>query len=1121
MSDDVGEIWSLYADDGAQALDAAENALLRIKQGASERAAVAELFRAMHTFKGNARVIGLRVVESRAHLAEDLIGLVRDDGATLDAELVEILLEVTEVLRAMLDETASRRKDVEEAQTADLVARVQAKLVQCRESLKRTKEAPAVPAEVPADPPDDMTFTEAVLFDPIDKPALAEDPEYQKMFADQAEELVQAFRDCISRFDDSPSAARATWKEHARWLHLAAGQMGFSAWVDILGAFLAHEEPSVDDAHAMLTSIALLSAKGQAPPLESVSSPAKQAADPASEEVVIQGQTEDVSSGPKPESVLSVDGEVSGHVRHLLDVLDESLSALSVCAATMAMGQPADDAEVSRIASGIAAAAEKAGFVRVADIANALPQACTSVEAFERAVFDLYESLQWLEDTGDDASGQTAGLRIQAAAVLRSWCAERVFQVLADLAAALEAFAAPADLTANCRTTAGLLHSVSYASHHHDLESAANLAISLADLVGRGEHSGEVPSSVLHMARSFVSAMQGVFAVAMAGGIPGLSEIDALARQVSEIEFVVDGTASPVSIEARLGLPASFHKVLTPESVKKAILALDAKSRFYIVRADPNADEELAAAFADWLTHGGVVEISNVTFFEADRSVFDYLLATALDEKSLAHALRNLDPTGTRLRIERVLVDSVTSTAKDENVKVGGAALAERSPSEGSESGDMLEMIGEVVTGEAMLKRALGVLSERDVVREVEGIFRGAGADWRGAQAAVRRHLESWKDDIDRVTALESQLAGGLERVQEQATASRCRPGSVLLQSMASHAEALARMAARDVAISLDGGETAVDGRILASLREPVRELVEFCVTHSIEPPERRAAGGKKPRARLALSLTKHGGSIVVVAEDDGVGLDANCVAQRARELGWGVGPGIAEKHGDLDFVLREGFGAITVDDGSGRSVDFSKIQAELRRCGGDLRVGRSRAGGAEFRVTVPLTNVVIDGMVVRVGHVIYVVPVDAIQTIVHSERGEVMRISAEGGQTMLRVGADDALPVRFLSRDAVEAANGFPGVRSRRAARDATTGQAQGSEARRLFVVAGKGSNRVAISVDEIIGQQLVLMRPLQGYLSLIRGATACALLGGGEVGVVLDVAYAVSQACGDAVTN
>ena len=103
MSDEMDEIWALYADDGAQALDAMETALMALGDGsgADQDAHVSALFRAVHTFKGNSRVLGLAVVESRAHHSEDLIGLVRDQGVPWDAEIKEILLLAADTLRVM------------------------------------------------------------------------------------------------------------------------------------------------------------------------------------------------------------------------------------------------------------------------------------------------------------------------------------------------------------------------------------------------------------------------------------------------------------------------------------------------------------------------------------------------------------------------------------------------------------------------------------------------------------------------------------------------------------------------------------------------------------------------------------------------------------------------------------------------------------------------------------------------------------------------------------------------------------------------------------------------------------------------------------------------------------
>src|SRR6056297_3355604 len=112
MTDEMDEIWALYADDGAQALDAAEAALDALQDGEDPAAHIGALFRAVHTFKGNSRVLGLANVERVAHLAEDLIGLVRDEGVPLSTDIVDLLIRTSDTLRGMLEETADTQADV-------------------------------------------------------------------------------------------------------------------------------------------------------------------------------------------------------------------------------------------------------------------------------------------------------------------------------------------------------------------------------------------------------------------------------------------------------------------------------------------------------------------------------------------------------------------------------------------------------------------------------------------------------------------------------------------------------------------------------------------------------------------------------------------------------------------------------------------------------------------------------------------------------------------------------------------------------------------------------------------------------------------------------------------------
>jgi len=252
------------------------------------------------------------------------------------------------------------------------------------------------------------------------------------------------------------------------------------------------------------------------------------------------------------------------------------------------------------------------------------------------------------------------------------------------------------------------------------------------------------------------------------------------------------------------------------------------------------------------------------------------------------------------------------------------------------------------------------------------------------------------------------------------------------------------------------------------------------------------------------MLLVKHEDHVAITVEDDGDGIDVQRVMQRSRQLGWtGDRP-------DVALVLRDGFGAMS--NGEGEGVDLATTRSQLRHLGGDLRVSNLPSGGTRFFLTMPLAMVVLEGMAVRVGEVQYVVPIDAIQRIVRSGADELMQVSADRGRYMLRLEADDVLPIQFLSRNGQ--AEGGAGA-SRLTALEQDSGS-NDDELKHLFVVVGKNGQRTALAVDELIGQQQVLIRPLHGYLSGIRGVTGCALLGSGDVGMVLDMSYVLSKEMG-----
>lgn len=1091
MSDDVSEVWGLYADEGGRSLDEVEECLLILQDAPSDTGAVARLFRALHTYKGNARILGLAAIESVAHLAEDMVGLVRDEGVALDDEIVDLLLEATDTLRGMLEVSVATHQDVDGAHADDLSARMRDKFAACRAAKSDTADyaeeaSPAVIVEevetpaAPEAPPETAAAQEpvqSIVFEPLAKDSLANDPVYREIFTGMAHDVLREMQSALE--GDDATALWAKFAEEGERLRHAAEQIGMLEWLLVLRDFLGIAQPVRAQCEALFSRLQGLYDRDAHVSAAAASGAGQDSDDP---------------------------------VRRFFDALEQPLGRLSQMGNHLSDGKEVSLDEVAAAAGQVRELAEEHGFVRVMDVLDrVIDDARAGMgpldEHFARLEFLLYEELASVADVMlEDRVGQAVDPRT----ILRSWCADHVFESLLDMRNVLECIKRGEEVPAQCARMNELMRHVYHACLFYGMETAAHLSMSMVDLFARVE-LGEMPADavLLHIAKAFIGDMEIILDAAGLGETPDMAQVEKLLQAASDATFAASGTVSSSQIEARLGLPKSFHKVLTPDNVKTALHGLENGHHFYIVRSDLNNDEELAGNFLNWMNSGAAQVISNVTIFEGDRSLFDFLISSPLDALAFTEALTVLDPKGRCLNVNMALEDRKAGEA--EAAGASGQAVAEEDSAramtaqQGTMSGDMLESIGELVTGQAMVHHLLTGLFESDLVRSVEADVTAAGGDWPAARGAVRQTLENWQEKLEKLIQLESHNSALLNRLQEEAIAVRVRPASVLLKPLTPFVEGVARQHARQVSLVTDGDEIGLDFSMLDSLRSSLRALLTFCVTQSIEPPERRiGAGNKEGRGQIRVSLVKHEDHVGITVEDDGMGIDLDRVAQRARQLGW------HDERAAAALVLREGYGEAANSDAEG--VDLAAIRGQLRNLGGDLNVGNRPGGGTHFALSMPLAMVVLEGMVVRVGEVQYVVPIDAIQRIVRSGADELMQVSADNGRYMLRLEADDVLPIQFLRRSGGDERDGNAVTLAALSQESADDGDAL----KHLFVVVGKNGQRTAVSVDELIGQQQVLIRPLQGYLSGIRGVTGCALLGSGDVGMVLDMGYVLSQEMG-----
>ena len=701
MSEDMDEIWQLFADDGGQSLNTVEEILLFLKENPTGQADIAALFRAMHTFKGNSRVLGLGVIELRAHLAEDLIGLVRDDGVAFSPEMVELLLETADSLRGMLERTLVSHRDADEAATSDLAARMRATFDRCKgreaaETVAETApELEAEPAPEPEPKPEKAApphAAEAIVFEPARELSLAEDPMYRSVFSDMARETLREMRQAMEAFHSDPNAVRAALAKEAEQLRFAADQIGMREWLDALAAFLALEEPSIEQAQCVIGRLT-----------------AKFERDLGADDT--EAKRENLSA----DSVAAT----RDPVRVFFNSLEPILASIAEADGRLTRGEAVDADDLDRLVDAIKALSEPLGFARLAGVADGLPLANSDLTRFRRVKFKFYEELASIADY---CLVDREGMQVCPLAALRSWCAEGASKILADLGNALDQLRLGENSAEHCARIGELMRLIFHACHHYKMEMAANLSMSLLDLFARAEN-GEMPADPLlqHITRSFVAAMELVFNAANAGGRPDMAAIEALFQEAASATF-----ASSSHIEARLGLPKSFHNVLSPESVKLSLAAMEAGHRFYIVRANLNLDEKLAGKFLSWIRAGAATVISNVTVFEGDVTLFDFLLSYPLDEAALAEAIAMLDPAGDLLKIEMALTDrdaDERSVAAAENGAAWSHAGKEEAegvltkglPAQDTTSAVMLELIGAIVTGQAIVRHSLGELAEDDL----------------------------------------------------------------------------------------------------------------------------------------------------------------------------------------------------------------------------------------------------------------------------------------------------------------------------------------------------------------------------------------------------------------------
>ena len=1121
MSDESNEIWELYADEGQQSLQAAEDAVLFLKKSPSDKETISSLFRSVHTFKGNSRVMGLSIIESRAHVAEDLIGMVRDEGVPIDDEIIDLLLEMIDVLNDMLATTCETQNDANPENSAELVERLKQKIAYCHNvETKVVEQTPEVAEEVveidddffavvkkidvepeieiktveneveeitpeetnvssyvlESETPDEMdelfenasfVSDSAVIFNPID---LAADPVYRDMFATMASENLLEMQQLLAKFDENPTSAQSELLEQIEQIDFAAQQLNFLEWESLLADFMSiltftFQKSDAETLFENLKALLLQDFQKELPSL------------------YIDNDYNNYVDAYHAMEGMNVNQEIANfftEIKKPLNLVKAVYDATEF-----------DSAKFITALDEIKALASPLNFVQLVSLIDdfVIPNRDETLthQNVQNFLFWLFEALVAVEDSVLEEEIPTANSHIRT--LLGYLCSKHISDNLLLIKDFLESIKNKICVNDCCIQMDEALRKIYYACQHYGLETASQLSISLVDLFARVTNGDMVVDGfMLHVAKSFVNNIELVLCSLESGIAPDMGQIEKLLHDAESVAFVSSGAEfSAEMVEERLNLPESFHNILSAESVQISMDALDAHQNFYIIRTDLEQDEELATKFLLWVDSGTVTAITNVTVFEDNRTLFDFLISTPLTRTQLDETLIHIDLTGKSLFITHQLEDhkiaseeSKTLRQYDNFVRDTDSGLP--STNQGQMSGDMLESIGELVTNQAMMRHLLHDLVEEDLTKNIETKLNTVDGHWGQAKDDVRQYLLLWQDKVEKLIQIEVQTNALMEQLQEGAIAGRMRSAAQLLKPLYPFVESTSRQKNCPVHFITEGDNVSLDFTMVENLKTPLRTLLTFCMTQSIGTTEQRVSKDKSERALLKLSLIENDDHVKIIIEDDGIGIDTQNLGRRTGQLGL---------PNQLESIFHDAYGVTYNADDTENGVDFSKMRDTLQLHGGNIWVSNLVTGGLRFTLTMSLTMLLLEGMVVRINSVHYVIPIDAIQRIIRIDRDNLMRVSADNGGYLLHLEHNETVPVQFLKGNHQETneTNNF------------------GDDEKQLFVVIGKESQRVAIKVSELIGQQNVLSRPLQGYLSHIRGVIGCTLLGSSDVGLVLDI--------------
>ncbi|MFN3790248.1 chemotaxis protein CheA [Massilia sp.] len=347
-----------------------------------------------------------------------------------------------------------------------------------------------------------------------------------------------------------------------------------------------------------------------------------------------------------------------------------------------------------------------------------------------------------------------------------------------------------------------------------------------------------------------------------------------------------------------------------------------------------------------------------------------------------------------------------------------------------------------------------------------------------------------------------SQLGRNTRELQEAVMSIRMMPMDFVFSRFPRMVRDLASKLGKKVDFITNGAATELDKGLIERIVDPLTHLVRNSIDHGIEMPAARVASGKSEAGRLFLSAGHQGGNIVIEVSDDGAGLNRERILAKASQNGLSVSENMSDE--DVwQLIFAPGFStAEQVTDVSGRGVGMDVVKRNIASMGGSVEIRSARGFGTTISISLPLTLAILDGMSIRSGEEVYILPLSFVVESLQPAPEDVREIAGRGRVLKVRGEYLPLIPLYQMFEITPRITDPSEGI----------------------VVILETEGKKAALFVDELVGQQQVVVKNLEANYRKVAGISGATILGDGGVALILDVAALVRssrQLLGDTVVS